>query len=202
MAPTGCAVAAGSSDCEGAQLLDIMGARKYALSFNFSCKEKRFMAEAVLDIKYNELCAELEEVLAFVNRPGTFYCSGNKSIFMPKIDITGVGVLSFPLLTVQIQEMIALAERAPYGRGDQTLLDTSVRKVWQIPPSLISISSKTWKITFDEILNHVKTSLGCVDFPIEAELYKMLIYDEGTLRRFFGLITLWVKVRPATKSRP
>jgi len=138
------------------------------------------MDDVLVDIRYNESCAVLENILSAVNRPGSFYCHDHKTVYMPNIEITSVGTLAFPLQAFQIKQMIDLAERAPYGKGDQTLVDTSVRKVWQIAPEHIAIGGKSWQKTFDIILNQVKTDLGCLDYPVEAELYKMLIYDEGS----------------------
>ena len=36
------------------------------------------------------------------------------------------------LLPAQAAQLIAVAERAPYGRGGETLVDTAVRSSWQM----------------------------------------------------------------------
>eukprot|EP01133_Synstelium_polycarpum_P012970 gene12970-15245_t len=71
--------------------------------------------------------------------------------------------------------------RAPFGRGEETVLDTNVRKVWQIDPSSITIAPQWDKTIKDTLLPKVRKGLGlkASDAPIEASLYKMLIYDEG-----------------------
>src|SRR5262245_45039398 len=98
---------------------------------------------------------------------------------MPTITVNGVGVLSFPIPDIQIKAMIREASLAPYGRGEDTILNTSVRKTWQISPDHIQIGGKSWQINFDAILDEVKKALGCLDITVSAELYKLLIYDEG-----------------------
>ena len=80
---------------------------------------------------------------------------------------------------VQAAELIALAERAPFGRGEETLVDTEVRRTWQLGADRVRIEGKYWKGTLDRILERVASGLGVTE-PIEAEFYKLLIYDEGS----------------------
>ena len=51
---------------------------------------------------------------------------------MPKVEVEGAGTLSLPVPDSQIATLIRQAERAPYGRGNETIVDAAVRKVWQI----------------------------------------------------------------------
>ena len=44
--------------------------------------------------------------------------------------LTALAVMALPLLPVQAAELVAVAERAPYGRGADTLIDTHVRRTW------------------------------------------------------------------------
>ena len=78
------------------------------------------------------LATELAEILATVLRPGDFYASGTAEVYAPGLAVEGAGVIALPLLPPQAAELIAQAERAPYGRGEETVLDTEVRRVWQI----------------------------------------------------------------------
>jgi hypothetical protein len=56
----------------------------------------------------------------------------------------------------QARELIAAAaERAPYGKGDQTLVDEEVRKVWQIAPAKVSIEGKGWSKRFEGLVGRV-----------------------------------------------
>lgn len=131
------------------------------------------------EIEYNLDFTDLENLLAEVDRPGSYCMQGRMELPMPRIEVQNVGQLSFPLLEVQVKQLIEEAERAPYGRGKDTILDTSVRKVWQIEAKQVSISSNAWQSSFDNVLEEVKKGLGCSDYAIKAELYKLLIYDEG-----------------------
>ena len=113
-------------------------------------------------------------------QPGNFYAYGTKEIPLPKVEVDGVGVVSFPISTDQIKKIIKQATQAPYGRGAETILDTSIRKTWQLPPEQVHISGKSWSSHFEAIVADVQNQLGCREVIVEAELYKLLIYDTGS----------------------
>ena len=137
------------------------------------------MSNDSIDIEYNTSLKPLEDLLSNVNRPGNFFARGSKELPLPKIEIDGVGSLSFPIPKDQIKTIIEQATQAPYGRGAETILDTSVRKTWQLGPESVKITGKSWKTNFDAILSEVKNGLGCQEMTVTAELYKLLIYDKG-----------------------
>ena len=58
------------------------------------------------------------------------------------------------------------------------MVDTKVRRTWQLGADQVRIDGKHWHRTLDHILDRVANGLGVTD-PIEAEFYKLLIYDEG-----------------------
>ena len=68
---------------------------------------------------------------------------------MPRIEVEGAGALSFPVPDAQIAAIVRKAERAPYGRGRDTIVDTSVRNVWQIPSGRIKTGGKSWAANFE-----------------------------------------------------
>ncbi len=125
------------------------------------------------------ICAELAELLSTVQRPGDFFASGRMELLPPRLTVDGVGQIALPLLPVQAEQLIALAERAPYGRGAATIVDTSVRRTWQIGPDRVRLDGKHWQATLDRAVALAAEGLG-VDEPVSAELYKLLIYDKGS----------------------
>ena len=137
------------------------------------------MADQTMRIEYNQDMAPLAKLLAGVKRAGDFYVSGVVEIPLPKVEIAGLGVLSFPVPAGQIPALIQQATRAPYGRGEATLLDETVRKVWQVPPEKVALGGKSWAANFDGILKDVIAGLGCEGGMADAELYKLLVYDTG-----------------------
>lgn len=133
-----------------------------------------------IEIDYSRDLDALAELLASVKRPGSFFASGSIETPMPRLEIEGVGTIAFPVLDRQVKEIVTEAERAPYGRGEATLVDTRVRKVWQIAPGKIQLGGRGWQKTLDSILDMAVKGLGCEGAPVSARLYKMLIYDEGS----------------------
>ena len=131
-----------------------------------------------IKIEYNQDLRPLETVLSGVKRHGDFFVSGALEMPMPKVDVDGVGTLSFPVPEAQIAAIVRQAERAPYGRGEQTIIDTSVRKVWQIAPGKVRIGGKSWAANFESMLAKVSAGLGCGGVTVSAELYKLLVYEQ------------------------
>lgn len=130
-----------------------------------------------IDVEYNRDLKALETLLLQVKRPGDFYAAGAAEIPMPRVEVEGAGMLSFPIPGPQIEAMVRHATQAPYGRGEQTIVDTSVRNVWQISPRALKIGGKSWPANFQIILSHVTTGLGCPSAGVSAELYKLLVYE-------------------------
>lgn len=123
--------------------------------------------------------AELAEILDGIQRPGKFYAAGAAEIYLPSMAVEGVGPVAFPLLPFQAEQLVAVAEQAPYGKGPETLVDTAVRKTWQIGAEKIRIQGKYWQQNLGEIVDWVKDKLG-VAGRVDAELYKLLVYDTGS----------------------
>ncbi len=122
---------------------------------------------------------ELHKVLLSVDGSGDFYATGRIDAYPALIEVNKVGRIALPLQPEQMQALIAVSEQAPYGRGSETLVDTNVRKTWQIGAEQIHISGKHWQKTLDTIVSEAAADLG-VNIEIKAELYKMLVYDEGS----------------------
>ena len=127
----------------------------------------------------SDIATDFAAALDTVDRPADFCTSGTMDLRAPRIEVEGAGPIALPLLAIQAEQLIALAERAPYGRGEATLTDISVRRTWQIPPSRVRIGGKHWPDTLRAIQAQVAEGLGVTD-PVDAELYKLLIYDTGS----------------------
>src|SRR3954471_22820485 len=122
---------------------------------------------------------DLAAVLGKVRRPGDFFAAGTTELLAPLLEIEGLGPWALPLLPIQAKELIGVADPAPYGRGEQTVIDPAVRRCWQIGPDRVHIRGRHWAQTLEMILARVAEGLG-VDAPITAEFYKLLLYDEGS----------------------
>ena len=122
---------------------------------------------------------QLAEILAKVNRPGDFFVAGRVDFPAPRLEVEGVGPIALPLLTIQAGQLIEVATRAPYGHGSETIVDTSVRRTWQIEADRVRIGGKHWSATLDGIVARAAEGLGLAE-PVTAALYKLLVYDKGS----------------------
>lgn len=122
---------------------------------------------------------ELAKILALVDRPGDFYAVGRTELLVPRIEVEGVGLIALPLLAAQAKRLIKVATRAPYGHGAETVVDTKVRRTWQIEASRIALGGKHWAQTLAGIIARAVEGLG-VTGSVTAALYKLLIYDKGS----------------------
>ena len=110
--------------------------------------------------------------------PATSIAAGRAELLAPLLEVEGVGPVALPLLHVQAEQLVAVAEPAPYGRGAETVIDPAVRRCGQIGPDRVRIRGRHWARTLQAILDRVAEGLG-VDGPIAAEFYKLLLYDRG-----------------------
>ncbi len=95
---------------------------------------------------------------------------------MPRTSSQATGVLAFPL---QPAQLVALGERAPYGPGEETILDRSVRDCRQISPDKLAVEGEPWDEAFGHILDRTVDGLGYPADAVQAEFHKFLVCEEG-----------------------
>jgi hypothetical protein len=120
--------------------------------------------------------ADLATLLARVRRPGDFFAAGTAELLAPLLQVEGVGPVALPLLPAQADQLAAVAEPAPYGRGAETLIDPAVRRCRQIGPDRVSLGGRHWARTLESIVARAAEGLG-VEGPVSAEFYKLLLYE-------------------------
>ena len=131
-----------------------------------------------VDIRYSTEDA-LERLLRSIDRPGDYCTHGRLFAPMPRLEVEGVGLLSFPVPEAQVRALLERAERAPYGKGPETLVDPSVRDCRQIDPVRLRLGGAAWPETLARIMHSVAAGLGCPADRLDAQLYKLLIYETG-----------------------
>ena len=130
----------------------------------------------VIDLEYGSDAA-IEDLLRLVDRPGDFCIQGRLYAPMPTLEVEGVAMLAFPVPETQLDALIGAAERAPYGKGPETVIDRSVRDCWQIGAERIMLTGGAWPETLGGILDRAALGLGCPPERLEARLYKLLVYE-------------------------
>jgi hypothetical protein len=76
-----------------------------------------------------EAAEQLLDLLASLDEASQFCTSGMLAPVLPGLEVEGVGDVGLPIGPIQAQQLIAQAAQAPYGRGEETLVDTDVRRV-------------------------------------------------------------------------
>jgi hypothetical protein len=66
-----------------------------------------------------------------------------------------VGNISMPLGEAQAQAIIAQSRQAPYGKGNQTLVDTSVRNTWELDPGQFELQGPAWAPLIQRMCNQM-----------------------------------------------
>ena len=122
----------------------------------------------------------LLKTLQTIEGNGVFFTSNTTDFILPGLVIDGIGEVGFPIIEKQLEKIIISADQAPYGKGDQTIVNKEVRNVWEIDASKLSLKNPSWRKKTDEIIKKVKKDLGLEEAKIEAHLYKLLIYEEGS----------------------
>src|SRR5882724_5197060 len=93
-----------------------------------------------------------------------------------RLTVAGAGPISFPVRAPQAKRMIAAARPARFGRGEQTLMDLSVRDTWEITPDQVTLTGLDW----DAILAEVRDGLGLpARARLRAEPHALLVYGKG-----------------------
>ncbi|KAK4449744.1 hypothetical protein QBC34DRAFT_494211 [Podospora aff. communis PSN243] len=123
---------------------------------------------------------DIGKALEPIQAVGTFaaFTSLKESDIQPTF-VHGVGPVGFPLQGAAARQLIEKAQQAPYGKGGETLVDTSVRNTWELDAAQLDLSPK-WAATVDWLSNWVSSNMGTTSAVI-VQLYKMLIYEKGAM---------------------
>lgn len=119
------------------------------------------------------------ELLKTIQGNGSFETSGVKKITSPGLRIKGIGEIGVPISPVQINEIIQISKKAPFGKGSKTITDNTVRSAWELNSNQLSFHNEDWKRFMDQIVEKVKDGLGIEANLITPSLYKLLVYEEG-----------------------
>ncbi|KAK0716561.1 hypothetical protein B0T21DRAFT_425871 [Apiosordaria backusii] len=116
-----------------------------------------------------------------IESKGTF--ASSKALRQPPpagLFIDGLGDVTMPLSETQARDVKARCRQAPYGKSSDTIVDTTVRNTWELDASQFSFRDPKWGHYIQALVQEVAKSMGVVG-TIKAEIYKMLVYEEGAM---------------------
>jgi len=77
----------------------------------------------------------------------------------PGLHVEGVGDIELPLSHEAAGSLIKLSRQAPYGDGKQTVVNTEVRKTWEIDAAKVCFTN-AWDGYLNEAIRHAKLQMG------------------------------------------
>jgi hypothetical protein len=128
----------------------------------------------------SNLLPKLSQALSKIDRPGSFCVSGSAPAVLPGLEVQGMGPVALPLTAKQAKELKKHCEQAPYGKGEETLINTSVRRVWRMTPERFALTNPDWQAFLGQTLRTVQEELGLEGQKLESHLYDLLLYEPGS----------------------
>jgi hypothetical protein len=125
------------------------------------------------------VASQLWKVLESLGDSAQFCTAGSLAPVLPGLEVKGVGNVGMPISAADARRLIEQAAPAPYGRGEETIVDTEVRRVWQLEPRQFTLSNPAWGAFVDGIVDSARKELG-IRKKVQHELYKLLIYEKGS----------------------
>jgi hypothetical protein len=94
--------------------------------------------------------------------------------------VRDVGAITLPVRAAQAKRLISAAHPARFGRGEETLSDSTVRDTWELTPAQVTLGGARWDAHLDAALTHFRDELGLpADSRLRAELHSLLVYGKG-----------------------
>lgn len=123
---------------------------------------------------------ELIALMDQVQTSGAFSVGGTLPSILPGLHVNGVGPIGLPLTDHQAKALIHVSARAPYGRGEETIVDPAVRRSWQLSADEFELGNPQWNEALRAAVDQIGTELGLSDCHIAFEPYKLLVYEAGS----------------------
>ena len=97
----------------------------------------------------------------------------------PVVEVAGRS-LACPPTAEDVEWLLGLAEPAPYGRGEETVVDPAVRDARQVGPDKVKLEGPAWDGLRWKMLRAVAKEMGLRDAAkLELKPLKLLLYTVG-----------------------
>lgn len=123
---------------------------------------------------------QLLEALRKIDRPGSFCTRGRLPAVLPGLEVAGIGAIALPLKRRPAATLKKHARQAPYGKGEQTLVDTNVRRVWELDADEVTLANPEWPQAVEQAVREVQSQFGLEQQKLASHLYKLLFYEPGS----------------------
>ncbi|KAI0564665.1 hypothetical protein FGB62_24g234 [Gracilaria domingensis] len=97
---------------------------------------------------------------------------------LPALNVANVGDISLSLSQSQADALLAVSVQSPFGRGADTVVDTSIRSSGEISPPSFSLG-QAWNTVVQQLAQRMSSDLGVASGVVSAELSKLVLYQPG-----------------------
>ena len=138
--------------------------------------------DALMGTPDDEMCGYLDDITAFgqfatIRKLNSFI---DPQIRLPPTDTSPELQIAVPLGSQDASRLIKVAHQAPFGKGEETIVDTNIRNTWELNPNQFTLG-KNWQSYVDGLAQMACEDLGVQTTTIRADLYKMLLYEKGAM---------------------
>ncbi|KAI8943029.1 hypothetical protein NX059_001065 [Plenodomus lindquistii] len=132
----------------------------------------------------DDFMVRLRDCLDDVEHDGTFFSFQSMEAYInPGLHINGIGAVGLPLSDRDAQALAKVSKQSPFGKGDATVIDETVRKTWELDTTEFQCRNPAWAPFLETLRSHAVQALG-VQVAAHVQPYKLLLYEEGA---FFKL---------------
>ncbi|KAK5952122.1 hypothetical protein OHC33_007009 [Knufia fluminis] len=131
---------------------------------------------------FSDIKEELLDALCSLSEEGSFaYTESSPTAPNPGIEVQELGLIGFPLSSRDATALKEKCRLSPFGKGEETLTDPSVRCSYELDSSEFQITNPAWDMFVWDITTKAYDKLGLSygRANVKAELYKLLIYEKG-----------------------
>ncbi|SPO07753.1 uncharacterized protein DNG_10448 [Cephalotrichum gorgonifer] len=133
-------------------------------------------------IDLDDWTTRLEESLDSIHGFGRVAVFQHYDSFVnPGLEISGTQLIPLPLAGRDALTIKSACREAPFGRGDETVVDTSVRKTWELDHTHFKLTNPRWPVFLTSLVLKASSDLGLVG--VDAHPHKLLLYEEDSFFR-------------------
>ncbi|MEZ6090926.1 MAG: 2OG-Fe(II) oxygenase [Pirellulaceae bacterium] len=116
--------------------------------------------------------------LESAKQPSLPWCEGGLPSCDIGLEIDGAGRIELPLRPAGFRKLCEIATQAPYGKGTETIIDTSVRNTLEVDGEMVTYSHE-FADAIQDAVKWVAEQLQLDVQRLRVDLYKLLIYTKG-----------------------
>ncbi|KAH8668890.1 hypothetical protein BX600DRAFT_435403 [Xylariales sp. PMI_506] len=118
------------------------------------------------------------DILDSIETFGTFATSVRVPSFpIPGLKIAG-NQINLPLLPRDAEAIKSVCSQAPFGRGAETVVDTTVRNTWELAADQFEYTNPNWTGYLTALADEVAGGLGLRH--VRPHVHKLLLYEKGS----------------------